>query len=188
MSNNTNDGSSGPEPEQKYMILSALGSDTRIKIMQLICDNEIHISMVARELGLSVPVTSRHVKVLEDAGLIVRKIYGKSHVLCINNKNIYAALDLFAPKKKIVAKKGMSLLEVLEQVAVVEVRNIRGLESVVSTNGEEGFFVYEVNGEFSNKNVKDFKFEKDARISWKKLEPITKIELDVCVDTEQDME
>jgi DNA-binding transcriptional ArsR family regulator len=186
MSNNTNNSFSKTEHDQKLRILNALGSDTRIKIMQILCENETHISKIARDLDLSVPVTSRHVNVLEEAGLITRKIYGKSHVLCVNNRNIYSALDLFTPRRKVHIKKGACLLEVLEQVAVVEVKNIRGLESVVSTDGEDGFFVYEVNGEFSNKNVKDFKFDKDVTISWKKLQPITKMELEVTIDGEQD--
>jgi DNA-binding transcriptional ArsR family regulator len=187
MSISTNSSFSKPEHEQKLLILNALGSDTRIKIMQTLCENEAHISSIARDLTLSVPVTSRHVNVLEEAGLITRKIYGKSHVLCVNSRNVYAAYDLFTPKRKVHVKKGTCLLEVLEQVAVVEVKNIRGLESVVSTDGEEGFFVYEVDGEFSNKNVKDFKFDKDATISWKKLEPITRMELEVTIDNEQDL-
>lgn len=186
MSTNANTSFSKVEHDQKLMILNALGSDTRIKIMQILCENETHISRIARDLDLSVPVTSRHVNVLEEAGLITRKIFGKSHVLCVNNRNIYTALDLFTPKKRVQIKKGTCLLEVLEQIAVVEVKNIRGLESVVSTNGEEGFFVYEVDGEFSNKNVRDFRLEKDATISWKKLEPITRIELDVTIDGEPD--
>lgn len=186
MSSSANDTFSKIEKEQKLKILNALGSDTRIKIMQTISENEIHISKIARKLELSVPVTSKHVNILEDAGLIIRKIYGKSHVLSVNNKNIYSALDLFTPRKKVQVKKGACLLDVLEQVAVVEVRNVRGLESVVSTDGEEGFFVYEVDGEFSNKNVKDCKFEKDSTVAWKKLEPITKLELDIIVDCEQE--
>jgi DNA-binding transcriptional ArsR family regulator len=170
--------------EQKLKILNALGSDTRIKIMQIIRENETHISEIARNLDLSVPVISKHANILEDAGLITRKIYGKSHVLSVNNKSIYAALDLFTPKKKVEVKKGTSLLEMLEKVAVVEVHNIKGLESVVSVDGEEGFFVYEIDGEFSDKTVNDYKFEKSSTVSWKKLEPINRMELDVVVDGE----
>ncbi len=186
MSNSSNTSFQKMNHEQRLKILNALGSNSRIKIMQTVCENETHISKIARDLGLSVPVTSKHVNILEDAGLITRKIYGKSHVLSVNNNNIYSALDLFTPKKKVQVKKGACLLDVLEQVAVVEVRNVRGLESVVSTDGEEGFFVYEVDGEFSNKNVKDCKFEKDSTVAWKKLEPITKLELDIIVDCEQE--
>ena len=188
MSNKDNINIMNRKHEEKLRILSALGCNTRIKILQTLCEKEMHISKIARCLSLSIPVISRHINVLEEAGLVTRKIYGKSHVLCVNNRNIYTALDLFTPRRKVHIKKGACLLEVLEQVAVVEVKNIRGLESVVSTDGEDGFFVYEVNGEFSNKNVKDFKFDKDATISWKKLEPITRIELDVTIDGEQDLQ
>ncbi|MBC7085165.1 MAG: metalloregulator ArsR/SmtB family transcription factor [Methanomethylovorans sp.] len=171
---------------ERIKILNALGSETRVKIIQIICEGNIHVSELARTIGLSVPVTSKHVNLLEEAGLIKREIYGKSHVLSINNRNLYAALDIFAPKKKLKVKKGTTLLEALEQVAVVEVQNVKGYNNIVSTNGEEGFFVYEVDGEFSNKTVQEYTFEKDVTIAWKKLEPITKLKLEVNVNEEKD--
>jgi len=186
MSTKNNDVFSQIEQSERLKILNALGSDTRIKIIRTICEGDTHVSRLARTIGLSVPVTAKHVNVLEEAGLIRRTIYGKSHVLSVNNRNIYAALDIFAPKKKLKVKKGTNLLEALERVAVVEVQNVRGYDNIVSTDGEEGFFVYEVNGEFSNKTGQDYTFEKDAVISWKKLEPVTKLELDVKVSEEQD--
>lgn len=186
MSIKNNDVFSQIEHSERLKILNALGSDTRIKIIQTICEGDTHVSSLARKIGLSVPVTAKHVNVLEEAGLIRRTIYGKSHVLSVNNKNIYAALDIFAPKKKLNVKKGTSLLEALEKVAVVEVQNVRGYDSIVSTNGEEGFFVYEVDGEFSNKTVQEYTFENNATISWKKLEPVTKLELEVKIAGEKD--
>lgn len=100
MSIKDNDVFSQIENSERLKILNALGSDTRIKIIRTICEGDVHVSSLARKIGLSVPVTSKHVNVLEEAGLIQRTIYGKTHVLSVNNKNIYAALDIFAPKKE----------------------------------------------------------------------------------------
>lgn len=45
---------------------------------------------------------------------------------------------------------------------------------VVSTDGEEGFYVYEVDGKFSDKTVDEYTFYEDAVVEWKKLVPVTK--------------
>jgi hypothetical protein len=52
---------------------------------------------------------------------------------------------------------------------------------VVSTDGEEGFYVYEVDGKFSDKTVDEYTFEEDAVVGWKKLIPVTKKRLFVNV-------
>ncbi|MDW7733510.1 MAG: ArsR family transcriptional regulator, partial [Methanolobus sp.] len=137
-----------------------------------------------RELEISVPVAAKHANILEAADLIQRKVYGKTHVLQLNDRNLFKALDMFAPSKTVEVEKGTTLLEALKKVAVVEVRNIRGQENIVSTNGEEGFFVYEVNGEFSDKTVTNFTFDKNSTVMWKKLEPVSILKIKVKVKEE----
>jgi hypothetical protein len=97
-----------------------------------------------RELSISVPVAAKHANILEDAELIQRKIYGKTHVLQLNNKNIFNALNIFAPIRTVEVEKGATLLEALKKAAIVEVKDVHGQDNIVSTNGEEGFFVYDV--------------------------------------------
>ena len=41
----------------------------------------------------------------------------------------------------------------------------------VSTDGEEGFYVYEVDGKFSDKTVEEYIFHEDVVVEWKKLFP-----------------
>jgi hypothetical protein len=33
-------------------------------------------------------------------------------------------------------------------VAIIETKKLNGKEQVIATNGDEGFFIYELNGEF----------------------------------------
>lgn len=173
-----------PEHLDRLNLFSALGSETRLRMLEKLTEGEMHISELARELGISVPVAAKHANILEAADLIQRKVYGKTHVLQLNDRNLFKALDMFAPSKTVEVEKGTTLLEALKKVAVVEVRNIRGQENIVSTNGEEGFFVYEVNGEFSDKTVTNFTFDKNSTVMWKKLEPVSILKIKVKVKDE----
>ncbi len=162
-------------------VFNALGSDTRIKILEKLGETEMHISEIARVLGISVPVAAKHVKILEEAELVERRIFGKTHVLKPNKENIYVAMNSFAPTKTIEVEKGTSLLDALRGVAAIKVQKKGDRELIVSTDGDEGLFVYEINGDLSDKSVHDCILEDDSTIEWKKLEPVTKIKLDIHV-------
>ncbi|MBP2030929.1 DNA-binding transcriptional ArsR family regulator [Methanohalophilus levihalophilus] len=168
--------------EQSFnSVFTALGSDTRLKMLKLLAEKEMHISELARVLEISVPVAAKHVKVLEKAELVERKIFGKSHVLSPNKSRILTAVDCFAPTKKIEVEKGATLLDALTNVASVEVKQKGEREMIVSTDGDEGFYLYEINGQLGNTAVRKYKLEDDITVEWKKLEPITKIKLDIHV-------
>lgn len=179
MSTLDNNDSGNPEKMDHLKLFSALGSETRLRMLQQLTKGEMHISELARMLSISVPVAAKHANILEAADLIQRKIYGKTHVLQLNNKNIFHALDIFAPSRTVEVEKGATLLQALKKAAVVEVKNVHGQDNIVSTNGEEGFFVYDVDGEFSEQNVSEYKFEKEGTVMWKKLEPISILKVNV---------
>ncbi|WP_406656342.1 winged helix-turn-helix domain-containing protein [Methanolobus sp. ZRKC2] len=160
----------------------ALDSKTRLRMIQSLYENEKYISELAREQDLSVPVASRHVSILEGANLIQRHIYGKTHVLGINNKDVAKSLDILAPTKCVKVKKGSNLLDILKEVAIIETKRLRGVEQVVATNGDEGFYIYELNGEPRNQTVQKCIFKEDATVVWKKLEPIAKLRLNIEIE------
>ena len=58
-----------------------MGSPTRMNMLQLLAENETHISGLVKELNISVPVAAKHVKILEDSDLIERKEFGRTHVM-----------------------------------------------------------------------------------------------------------
>lgn len=173
---------------ESTQIFAAVSSQMRQKILQLLAVEDMHISALARNLGISVPVASKHIKVLEDADLIERKIYGKTHVFSLKKKNFTGAFDPFAPVKKLEVDKGTTLMEAFKSVSVVEVKNIDGKDFIVAADGEEGFYIYEVNGKFIDKRAEDFILEEDSVVEWKRLEPVTKKKLIVSVKKEDDKE
>lgn len=170
-------------PESEFLkLFYALDSKTRLNIIQSLCKNEKHISELAREQEISVPVVSKHINILENANLIERHIYGSTHVLNIKNKDVARSLDILAPTKNIKVKKGSNLLDALKEVAIIETKKIKGLEQVVATNGDEGFYVYELDGKLCDQTVEKCILKDKSTIVWKKLEPVAKLRLNVEVE------
>ena len=113
-------------------------------------------------------------KILEKANLIERKKFGNTHMIGIKLNNIYSFLDHFAENRRLEVEQGTTLLEALKSVAAVEVKKIGNRVKVISTDGEEGFYVYEVDGKLSDKTVDEYEFYENTIVEWKKLVPVTK--------------
>ncbi|MBY9080639.1 ArsR family transcriptional regulator [Paenibacillus sp. HN-1] len=65
--------------ESSLMVYEALASDVRIKIIQLLSKNKMNVKDLAEELRISSPIVIKHLKKLEDAGIIkTEKVPGKS--------------------------------------------------------------------------------------------------------------
>lgn len=58
---------------------SALAHPTRRGILRQLQSGEASVGALAEPHGLSLPAVSRHLKVLEGAGLIARKVDGRFH-------------------------------------------------------------------------------------------------------------
>lgn len=160
--------------KKKKTIIEALSSITRRKILKLLLKKELHISALSKELKLSKPVTARHVKVLEESGLVERKILGAAHVLKVKGEVIYSALDELSQSYSIAVKKGAYLLDALKQISGVSVKKIKGKEFVAAIDGEEGYYIYEVNGALPDLPMSEYKIEKNIKVELKKLYPVKK--------------
>lgn len=61
------------------VVYEALASEVRLKIIQLLSRNKMNIKELAEELGISSPIVTKHIKKLEEAGIIkTEKVPGKS--------------------------------------------------------------------------------------------------------------
>ena len=155
-------------------VFKALSSTTRLKMLKILNKKEMHIAGLARELNLSVPVVAKHSKLLEEAGLIKIRKFGTTHVLGSKIKNMYSLLDELSDSYEVKLQKGASILEALKKVSGVELKTVGDKEFVMAIDGEEGLYIYEVNGNSPNSTTEEFKIEKDCTIEWKKLIPVTK--------------
>ncbi|GGO03903.1 ArsR/SmtB family transcription factor [Saccharibacillus kuerlensis] len=65
--------------QSSLVVYEALASEVRIKIIQLLSKNKMNIKELAEELKISSPIVIKHIKKLEDAGIIkTEKVPGKS--------------------------------------------------------------------------------------------------------------
>lgn len=165
------------------VLFKALSSTTRLKMLRILAKKEMHISGLARELSLSNPVMARHVTILEKAGLIERMKFGKTHVLRSKIENMDKLLNSLADTCEVNVPKGASILDALKKVSGVEVKEVRNKEFVISIDGEQGFYIYEVNGKPPDTTVEDYSIDKDSTIEWKKLVPVTRKRILVKIES-----
>ena len=62
-------------------IFSALADPTRRAILERLSEGEATVGELAEPLQMSLPAVSKHLKVLERAGLLRRRRDGRSHVM-----------------------------------------------------------------------------------------------------------
>lgn len=169
-------------------IFKALSSKTRVEMLKLLMLREYHVSGLAKALGISVPVAAKHIKILENAGLVERKEFGKTHVLSVNREKLYEAMETFSEEYEIEVEKGESILDALKEVAGVGIKRIGDREFIVSIDNEEGFYVYEVNGKSPNTPINEYTLEKGGEIEIKRLVPVLKKRVRVRIKGNPKME
>lgn len=60
-------------------VFRALGDRTRRKLLARLAERSATVTELAEPFALSLPAISRHIRVLEQAGLIVRRVQGRVH-------------------------------------------------------------------------------------------------------------
>jgi nitrogen regulatory protein PII-like uncharacterized protein len=96
-------------------------------------------------------------------------------------EKLYQSLDMFEETFQIQMPQGSNVLDALKQVSGITVKKIGDREYVTSVNGEEGYYIYEVDGVMPNKSINKFKIKKDLKIKLKKLVPVKKKEIVIKV-------
>lgn len=70
-----------PSPSTLDTVFFALSDPTRRAIVERLTDGEATVGAVAAPHDMAMPSISKHVKVLEHAGLITRRVEGRQHWL-----------------------------------------------------------------------------------------------------------
>jgi DNA-binding transcriptional ArsR family regulator len=66
-------------------IENVFSSKPRMKILKLIARlGELNVSDIARRIGVNFTTTSRHLKVLEDEGVLQQRVYGRIRMYRFN--------------------------------------------------------------------------------------------------------
>src|SRR5574341_1458233 len=64
----------------------ALADDTRRTILKRLASGEARVTEVAAPFGISLNSVSKHIKLLERAGLVRRRVSGRDHFLALEPK------------------------------------------------------------------------------------------------------
>jgi DNA-binding transcriptional ArsR family regulator len=64
-------------------VFAALAHPTRREIVERLSGGAATVGEVSRDFGVAKPTISRHLKLLEDAGVVVRVIDGRTHRLAL---------------------------------------------------------------------------------------------------------
>jgi len=160
-------------------VFKALSSPTRVKILKILANKEKHLSGLARELKISVPVTSKHIKILEEAELINKKIFGNVHILSVKLNILEKILEPFYEEETIELNKKMNLSDILKQLPNIEIQKVGKHQIIKSINDENGYYIYEIDGKLPNKPINNYEIKKNVSIDIKKLITIKKKEINI---------
>ena len=162
-------------------IFKALSSHTRVKILKTLVRREIHLSELAKEIEISVPVASRHIKILENNGLIKKRIIGNVHLLSADLESLEGLLKPFIDESIVEIHQDASLFDALKQIPGIEVHRIQDKQYITSINGEKGYFIYEIDGIFPKLPINEYKPKENVTLKLKKLVPIEKKKIKVKI-------
>lgn len=160
-------------------VFKALSSSTRLRILKQLSKEELHITGLAKKIGISVPVMSRHIDILEKTGLVKKKVIGNIHLLSIDSSLIEKLYTDFTDHDELEVKKDETLFDALQQLPSIRFKTYKDKQFITSINGEQGFYIYEVNGKPPEVSIDEYTVKKDVTLSIKKIIPIEKKEIRV---------
>jgi DNA-binding transcriptional ArsR family regulator len=65
-------------------VFSAVADPTRRAILARLAESDARVTVLARAFPISLNSTSKHIRVLEGAGLVRRKVRGREHILSLD--------------------------------------------------------------------------------------------------------
>jgi DNA-binding transcriptional ArsR family regulator len=65
-------------------VFSAVSDPTRREILARLADSDARVTDIASCFPISLNSTSKHIRVLEDAGLVRRSVRGREHILTLD--------------------------------------------------------------------------------------------------------
>jgi len=79
------------EPEQLDAVFHALGDATRRRMLRDLSEGERTVGQLASPFAISLAAASKHIKMLERAGLVRREVRGRTHHCRLDAASLAAA-------------------------------------------------------------------------------------------------
>ncbi|MDP2653361.1 MAG: metalloregulator ArsR/SmtB family transcription factor [Candidatus Omnitrophota bacterium] len=96
-------------------VFYALADGNRRHILELVAKKPRNASDLARRFDMSFPAVSKHVRILEDAGFVRRKIVGREHRIAIQKRSLDKAHGWIEAHRKFWTESLDRLEEYLKQ-------------------------------------------------------------------------
>ena len=74
-------------------VFTAMSDGTRRAILARLAQSDARVTELANEFPISLNSTSKHIRILERAGLVTRSVQGRDHVLTLNAGPMAEAAD-----------------------------------------------------------------------------------------------
>lgn len=71
-------------------VFDALGDPTRRRVLELLVDGERAVVEIAREMPVTRPAVSQHLRTLREAGLVTRRDVGRRHLYAADPEGLAA--------------------------------------------------------------------------------------------------
>jgi DNA-binding transcriptional ArsR family regulator len=81
-------------------VFSAVSDPTRRAILARLAESDARVTDLAGEFPISLNSTSKHIRVLEGAGLVHRTVRGREHILSLDAAPLADAADWIAHYRK----------------------------------------------------------------------------------------
>lgn len=97
-------------------VFHALAHPARRTMLRHLADGERNLSELAKPLRMSFPAASKHVRVLEKARLVRRRVVGRTHLCRIEGKPLEQASDWLEDYRRVWEANFARLDDLLEEM------------------------------------------------------------------------
>jgi DNA-binding transcriptional ArsR family regulator len=111
--------------------LIALADPTRRAILERLSGGELRVTDVAEPFAISLNSVSKHIRLLERAGLVRRRVRGREHLLSLDGRPLDAAAAWIEARRSLWARR----LQTLDDLLRAEDREQRAHPSDLPTQG-----------------------------------------------------
>lgn len=81
------------EKDPLDLVFMALADKTRREMVHRLANQPLTINELTKDLGMSLAAASKHIKVLENAKIVKRKVEGRQHTISLAPERLGIALD-----------------------------------------------------------------------------------------------
>lgn len=80
-------------PQRLDTVFQALADETRRSMLAQLADGPLSVGELAQPYAMSLAAASKHIKVLERAGLIERSVQGRTHVCSLDARPMHDGME-----------------------------------------------------------------------------------------------